>query len=119
MLRDLTPSPISELLAAKQSTASGSPTPSGDDDGQSAETASAPLVTGESAPSSSAVVAMETLDDSSATQPVKSPEANLAAPKGFLLKFNNTPEVTKKSVYIGNLPWVVDLCHTKRELFLW
>ncbi|XP_065831172.1 cleavage and polyadenylation specificity factor subunit 6-like isoform X2 [Oscarella lobularis] len=48
---------------------------------------------------------METLDDSSATQPVKSPEANLAAPKGFLLKFNNTPEVTKKSVYIGNLPW--------------
>lgn len=33
-------------------------------------------------------------------------EANLSTPKGVIVKYNSSPEPTKKSIYVGNLPWV-------------
>ncbi|XP_062523033.1 cleavage and polyadenylation specificity factor subunit 7-like isoform X2 [Corticium candelabrum] len=32
-------------------------------------------------------------------------EADLSTPKGVTVQYNNSPEPSKKSIYIGNLPW--------------
>jgi cleavage and polyadenylation specificity factor subunit 6/7 len=32
-------------------------------------------------------------------------EADLSTPKGVIAKYNNWPEPSKKSIYVGNLPW--------------